>query len=70
MSVEEVEVPDEKFSSIHPKAVFEHRFARFMEMGFGPSESSDLAETRADVHQVRRFLSAGCSFELALQILL
>ncbi len=58
------------FSSIHGQAIFEHRYGAFMRMGFGPSESEALAETREDTYRIRKMLDNGCTIDVAVSILL
>jgi hypothetical protein len=70
--VETHNAPDEEqfHKSIHSKQVFEWRFGRFMDMGFGPREAAELAESREDLHVVKKWLGQGCTLEIAVAILL
>lgn len=57
--------------SIHPNSVYSHRFAVFMKIGFGPAESSALANTREDTHRVKKMVQEqGCDIDTAVAILL
>lgn len=55
---------------IHPPQVYAHRFAIFMQLGFGPAESISLANSREDTHKVKKMLREGCSVSTAVAILL
>jgi hypothetical protein len=46
------------------------RIDQFERLGFSETEASGLAESDADLGQARHLLAAGCSWTLALQILL
>jgi len=56
--------------SIHPQAVYEHRYGAFMRMGFDPESAMALAETRHDRYAVQKLIAQGCSLDTALQILI
>jgi hypothetical protein len=55
---------------IHPPQVYSHRFAIFMDMGFGPAEAETLANTREDTHRIKKMLTQGCDIDTAVLILL
>jgi hypothetical protein len=55
---------------IHPPEVLVHRIERFLEMGFDQHDADLLANTRHDLHAVKRMVKNGCSVRLAILILL
>jgi hypothetical protein len=46
------------------------RYQQFRHLGFGESDATQLADSRADLGQARYVLGSGCPPKLALQILL
>jgi hypothetical protein len=55
---------------IHPPEVLVYRVARFLDLGFDQHDADLLANTRADLHRVKKMVQNGCSISLAIQILL
>jgi hypothetical protein len=41
---------------------------RFMELGFSHTDASALAKSKADLHETRSLLAAGCAHGTALRI--
>jgi hypothetical protein len=42
---------------------------QFRELGFSPTEASELALSHAELGQARYLVASGCALELALEIL-
>lgn len=62
---------EDELRAIAEPVVFAWRLEVALRLGFEEAAAVDLAESRADLHDVRRrLLDRGCSHELALLIVL
>jgi hypothetical protein len=50
--------------------VFRWRLEQFLKLGFSTEEAAALAESEAELAQARTVLGGGCTFAVALRILL
>jgi hypothetical protein len=68
--VERVAAEDEPALAVELAQVWRWRHEQFVLLGFSDAQALLLADSEADLGQARYLLDCGCSFTLAVQILL